>query len=190
MTTAQLHNLAIFIGAVVANIVAVSVAAALAGDTMPGFREGEFLRPGRDEAIGLLALLVPILSGLVVQNRPRFGSERLAAEVDERRKQGYSRNDLTVVPKDRVAPDIQGIADLDAWSPVVHTACGRVAFLTIAPNTPGETIESDEAIHTDGRPYNVTDDPRCDTCRALLGGAFVRDGVWVAVSAALADGTG
>lgn len=100
MSTAQLKNLAIFCGVVVVNIIVISVAAALGADTMPGFREGELFRPGRESAIGLLAIVAPIISGWIVQNRPRIGSERLAAIVDDYRERGYHKSDLTVVPKE------------------------------------------------------------------------------------------
>jgi hypothetical protein len=100
---AQFVNLLIFVAVVVCQITVVSVAAALASDTMPGFREGELFRPGRDLAIGLLALLGPIIGGWVIQNRPRFGSEPVAAQVNDLRAQGVSRQDMVVTTADTVA---------------------------------------------------------------------------------------
>lgn len=105
MTPAQLKNLMIFVAVVALNMAAIAVAAALAANTMPGFRDDEFFAPARTEAIGLLALVIPILGGWITQNRPRFGSEKLASEVNSLRDRGYSRHDLQVVPKPGVVPD-------------------------------------------------------------------------------------
>jgi hypothetical protein len=101
---AQLKNLLVFIAVVACNILVISVASALGADTMPGFREGEFLRPGREPALGLLAILAPIIGGWIMQNRPRFGSEGLAAQTDAYRELGYHRSQLEVVPKRGVEP--------------------------------------------------------------------------------------
>jgi hypothetical protein len=73
---------------------------------MPGFRDGELLAPAKNEAVGLLALLAPILSTWLVSNRPRFGSEHLAAEVGAYKEMGYHRDDLTVRPKGGSEPSV------------------------------------------------------------------------------------
>lgn len=183
-TAAQWRNLLIFVAVAVANIVVIAVAAALGGDTMPGFREGEPLRPGKDQAIGLLALLAPIISGWIVQNRPRFGSEGLAAEVDARRREGYARDDLTVIPKADVLDHIAPTPEPEPTTyPVIHRSCNATAFLTIVPPLPGLDIDLAQARHTDGRPWADTDPIRCDGCRADLASVLVDDGRWVTVSA-------
>jgi hypothetical protein len=94
----------------------------------------------------------------------------------------YIRRSMTDRPESSPAERVIAATELDAWRPVVHADCGRTAFLTIAPNNPGETIEADEAIHTDGRPYDVGSDPTCDACGQTLAGAVVKGGVWVAVT--------
>jgi hypothetical protein len=107
----QLKNLLIYIGVALANMVAIGVAAALAAGTMPGFRDGELLAPAKTEAVGLLALLAPILSTWLASNRPRFGSEGIAAKVNSLREQGYHRDDLTVRPKGGSRPDLDAAAE-------------------------------------------------------------------------------
>jgi hypothetical protein len=113
----QLKNLLIYIGVALANMVAIGVAAALAAGTMPGFRDGELLAPAKTEAVGLLAVVAPILSTWLASNRPRFGSEHLAAEVGAYKEMGYHRDDLTIRPKGGSVPD-PGATD---GSPVVLT---------------------------------------------------------------------
>jgi hypothetical protein len=56
-------------------------------------------------------LVVPILGGWIAQNRPRFGSERLASEVDAYREMGYHRSELTVRPKPGVPAPTDPAAD-------------------------------------------------------------------------------
>lgn len=99
MTDAQLRNLLTYLAVALLNILAIAVAAALAGGTMPGFREGEFLRPSEDAAVGLLALCVPLLTTWLAAHRPRLGSEGIAADVGAYKALGFHRADLTVVPK-------------------------------------------------------------------------------------------
>lgn len=182
-SAAQWRNLLVFVAVIAANIVVISVAAALGADTMPGFRDGEFLRPGRETAIGLLALLAPIISGWIVQNRPSFGSEGLAAEVNDLREQGYSRADLTVVPKATAEPPV-----VDDTYPVIHRQCGKVAFLALVPPTAFQDLQASECRHVDGRPM-ATDDPiRCDACSARLMGVMAEAGQWVTVSAPVTFG--
>jgi hypothetical protein len=105
MSDLKLQNLLIYLGVGLLNALAIATAAALAAGTMPGFRDGEFLRPSEDVVVGLLALLVPVLTTWLASNRPRFGSEQLAAEVGAYRDLGYHRADLTVLPKGGRAPD-------------------------------------------------------------------------------------
>ena len=137
------------------------------------------------------AWAVPILLAVVTAATallPRAGSEGIAQQVDALREQGYHRADLTVVPKDQATPAVMTGSgsvvspDLSAWHPVVHADCGRVAFLTIAPNTAGEHIGPGEAMHADGTPLDLTGQVACGSCGAALGGAHVAGGVWVCVS--------
>lgn len=103
MTTAQLNNLLIFVGVALLNMLVIASAAALAAGTMPGFREGEFLRPAASTAVALLAFLAPILSSWISANRPRLGSEGLAQQVNDLRAEGVSRSQMVVVSRDDAA---------------------------------------------------------------------------------------
>jgi hypothetical protein len=113
----QLKNLLIYVGVALANMIAIGVAAALAAGTMPGFRDGELLAPAKTEAVGLLALLAPILSTWLASNRPRYGSEHLAADIGAYKDMGYHRDDLKVVLKKDAVPDPGAMGG----SPVVLT---------------------------------------------------------------------
>ncbi len=44
------------------------------------------------------------LGALVAANRPRVGSEPLAAQVDDLKKAGVRKRDMAVIPKDEVRP--------------------------------------------------------------------------------------
>jgi hypothetical protein len=182
VTTAQLRNLLVFCCVVLAQVVVISVAAALAADTMPGFREGDFLRPGRETLIGLLALLTPIVAGWVMQNRPRWGSEELAQRVNELRDQGYHRADLTVVPKDGAAPAVSAgdaiIAAAGLDYPILHE--GHRALTALVPATGHEVLDASEARHLDGRVIDPGAVVACDRCDARLVSVAAVAGQWVA----------
>jgi hypothetical protein len=105
VTEAQFRNLLIYAGVALLNMLAIAVAAALAGGTMPGFRANEFFEPAKGELVALLTLAAPILSTWLASNRPRFGSEQLAAEVGVFKDLGFHRDDLTVLPKGGRVPD-------------------------------------------------------------------------------------
>lgn len=180
-TRAQWLNLGTFCTVVLVQVIVLSLAAALASDTMTGFREGELFRPGRDTAIGLLTLLTPIIGGWVIQNRPRFGSEALAAQVNDLRADGYHRDQLTVVPKDGAQPTTSQadatIAALDLDCPIMHL--GHRALTALVPASGHEVLSRLEARHLDGSAI-VGDEVRCDTCGAVLVGVEPVGGTWVA----------
>ena len=83
MTPAQIRNLLIHTGLALASMLAIAVGAALAGGTMPGFREGEFFAPAAPTFVALIALLTPILTSAVAATRPKLGQEETSALVKE-----------------------------------------------------------------------------------------------------------
>lgn len=99
MTDLAFRNLLMYVLLWVANVLAICAAAALAAGTMPGFQEGQFFAPASSVVLGSLMLAVPTLTGWLAANRPRIGSEQLAADVDKQRKAGRSRRALKVTPK-------------------------------------------------------------------------------------------
>jgi len=99
MTTAQLNNLLIYVGVAVANMLTIAVSAVLAGGTLPGFREGEPFAPARGQLVALLAIIAPVLTTWLASNRPRFGSEDIAGQVNGLRAQGVHRSEMVVLPQ-------------------------------------------------------------------------------------------
>lgn len=95
----KLNNLLIYLIVGVLNVCAIAVGAGLASGTLPGFRPGEGFAPAGPALTALLAVVVPTLSTWMAANRPRLGSEGLAADVSALKARGYHRKDMTVVPK-------------------------------------------------------------------------------------------
>lgn len=63
--------------------------------------------------------------------------------------------------------------------PVLHTACGHIAFMTSALPHEGERIDPHEAYDTDGNNVDLSTTPTCAHCARELTFAFVTNGVWV-----------
>jgi hypothetical protein len=99
-----LRNLGVYCIVALANMLAVVVSAGLIAGTVPGFRVGEFLAPATGLMVALLAIVVPILTAWLAANRPRLGSEHLAAQVSELGAEGVPKRDMIVVPRDDEAP--------------------------------------------------------------------------------------
>jgi hypothetical protein len=114
LTQDRVNNLLIYSLVALANILAIALSAALATGAMPGFRDGEFLAPAKAEMAGLLGILVPILSAWVAANRPSFGGEGLAAQAGVYRQEGYHRDEMVVLPRDRV-PAAAAVAGADRF---------------------------------------------------------------------------
>ena len=108
-------NLAYYVGVAVANMLAIAIGAGLAAGTLPGFRDGEPFAPAAPSMVALLAVVTPILTAWLASNRPRFGSEELAHDVDEARKAGVSRKRMAIRPKNDddtfTAAQVQQISD-------------------------------------------------------------------------------
>jgi len=92
-------NLLIYIGIAVANMAAIALAAGVAGGSLVGFRDGDPFAVAGPSMAALLAVVTPILSTWLASNRPRIGSEAIAAAVDERRHAGQSRKSMVVRSK-------------------------------------------------------------------------------------------
>lgn len=105
MTYAQLQNRLTY------GLIAIAVAVggifgtAIGAGLVYGFRDGEPMAPVRIEVASAIALMVAAGGQWVSANRPRDGSEGLAADVGALHAAGYHRKDLTVVPKPGATPD-------------------------------------------------------------------------------------
>lgn len=109
MTDLQLRNILIYCLLWVAVAIAGPLGFAISSGAVPGFGDGEALASARGEIAGALALLVTAGGMYLAANRPRVGSEEIAAQVDAERKGGTSRRALTVRRKRSAEklPDIQ-----------------------------------------------------------------------------------
>lgn len=77
--------------------IAIGLGAVLvAAGTAPGFREGEPFASVAVAVAGVLTVTGAGLTSWLDANRPRVGSAELAHDVDEERKDGVSREHLTV----------------------------------------------------------------------------------------------
>lgn len=66
---------------------------------------------------------------------------------------------------------------------VIHSECGKVAFLTTVPPRAGRDLSAAEARHVDGRPMIDGAPIVCDACGAALAGIKAEGRQWVTVSA-------
>lgn len=114
MSTARLRNLLVYVGIACADMLVISAAAALGADAMPGFRPGEFLAPARTSAVTLLAVVAPCLSAWLASNRPRFGSEPIAAQVNALSERGVPRGEMVVLTQGEAAAAIASVPADDA----------------------------------------------------------------------------
>jgi hypothetical protein len=99
MTTAevrQFKNLLIYVCIAIANMVAIALAAGVASGNLAGFRPGDPFEVAGPAMAALLAVVTPVLSTWLASNRPRIGSEEIAAQVDQRRRHGQSRKTMVV----------------------------------------------------------------------------------------------
>lgn len=116
MTVDQAKNLLIYAGIWIAIALAGALGLAIGNGAVPGFSDGQILAPARTEIASALALLVSGGGIWLAANRPRFGSEALAATVSAYKMLGYHRDDLTVQPKDD-DPTAVAIAAIATMSP-------------------------------------------------------------------------
>lgn len=73
---------------------------------------------------------------------------------------------------------VTGKETRDNRYPVLHTVCGRIAFVTSAPPNEGEQIEPDEAYDIDGNSVDLHATPTCENCGRELVTARVVSGIW------------
>lgn len=66
---------------------------------------------------------------------------------------------------------------------VIHSECGKVAFLTTVPPLVGRDLSAVEARHVDGRPMIGGDPIVCDACGSPLAGIKAEGRQWVTVGA-------
>lgn len=66
---------------------------------------------------------------------------------------------------------------------VIHSECGKVAFLTTVPPRAGRDLSAAEARHVDGRPMIDGAPIVCDACDSRLAGIKAEGRQWVTVSA-------
>lgn len=97
MSNDELVNRLVYVLALLAKILLAAVVAGIYAGSMPGFRAGDALAPYGDGIAAALAIAGLALASWIEANRPRFGSEKLARQVNELQKDGVRRADMTVV---------------------------------------------------------------------------------------------
>lgn len=142
MTVAQFRNLSIYAGIWIAIALAGALGLAIGNGAVPGFSDGQILAPARTEIASALALLVSGGGIWLAANRPRFGSEMLAATVSAYKALGYHRDDLAVMPKvdNPTAVALAAIATMSAddLGAVRDAALARHQALGATPAPPSE----------------------------------------------------
>lgn len=104
MTTARLQNIAVYVAIGVAILLAGALGQAVGNGALPGFRDGETFASVRGQIGDLIALLATSGGLWLAANRPRQGSEALAADVNElQQANGTHRADMTVISKEDAA---------------------------------------------------------------------------------------
>lgn len=106
MTELQFRNVLVYVLLWVLVALAGPLGTTIGTGAVPGFGDGEPLAPARGEVAGALALLMTAGGMYLAANRPRVGSEQIAADVDAARKSGVSRRALTVQTKGAVRPGV------------------------------------------------------------------------------------
>lgn len=96
----RLWNVLAYCGIALLNLLLTLLAIAITAGTIAGFRPGEPFAPYAAQFTAIIAVATPALSAWLNSNRPRIGSEGLAADVKELQKDGFSRQDMTVVTKE------------------------------------------------------------------------------------------
>lgn len=103
VSNAKLINLAIY--CIIAMVVAlvVSLGEQITKGVVPGFMDGDMFAGARNsigQALGLFGLGAGFW---LAANRPRFGSESLAVQTNDLKKEGIHRDDMVVLPTDPTA---------------------------------------------------------------------------------------
>lgn len=104
MTNAELQNRLIYALITIMVLLSGPLAIAISSGTFPGFEDGTQLASIREQLGAAIGTLVTIGGMWLAANRPRLGSEQLAADADKLRKLGKSRRGLKVVPKGAAEP--------------------------------------------------------------------------------------
>lgn len=100
MTTAKFRNIATYGAIGIAIYLLMNLGDAIQSGLMPGFMDGQTFAPSRERIADLIELITAAGAMWLAANRPRFGSERLAADVKALQADGVSRQDMTVVTKE------------------------------------------------------------------------------------------
>ena len=103
MTTDRLLNIAVYVAIGVAILLAGALGAEIGEGTLPGFQDGQTFAGVRGQIGDLIALLATSGGIWLAANRPRQGSEGIAAEVKDLQASGVHRADMTVVTKEDAA---------------------------------------------------------------------------------------
>jgi hypothetical protein len=103
----RLRNVMIYGLVAAINGLATVAAAMLAAGTLPWFEGEGAMAPAKPIFLTALAVLVPALTSWLAANRPRVGSETLAAQVDDKTKLGIAKTDMqVVVPRSPEATEV------------------------------------------------------------------------------------
>lgn len=170
----RLRNVLIYSAIACLNAAAVVAAALVAQGAVPALEAGGWAEPAKPILLAMLAVLVPSLASWLAANRPRLGSEAVAAQVDVLEKRGNRRRQMRVLP---TAPGA------DEQQRIEHEQCGHPGLMAwMAPTRDGEMLDVLHVRHLDGRRFPAAANPTCDNCGAEILYVFARDGRWLARS--------
>lgn len=127
MTTARLQNVAIYVAIGVAILLAGALGQAVSAGNLPGFQDGQTFAGVRGQIGDLIALLATSGGIWLAANRPRQGSEGLAADVSALHDEGVHRADMTVISKEDAAwlARVKPLRDLAAADEALEKAGQR-----------------------------------------------------------------
>lgn len=98
----RLWNVLAYCGIALLNLLLTLLAIAITSGSIVGFRPGEPFTPYAAQFTAIIAIATPALTGWLNSNRPRIGSEVLAADVRALQKDGVPRSEMTVLSPEQI----------------------------------------------------------------------------------------
>ncbi len=86
----------------------------------------------------------------------------------------YIRRSMTGEPEPTLATPLA----------IMHRQCTGAAFLSLVEPRTGDIMAAGNALHVNGRPILAGSTIACDSCGAKLAAPMLRDGFWIAETAA------